>query len=95
MALRVERRPNQVGGGGPMPNRIVDTNANIHPEWLKLMTDHQDRLVIGSDEFVGPSGKEPKGAASYTDTWAMVSRLPPDIAAKIGRENALRIYNLR
>ena len=95
MALRVERRVNRVGGGGPMPNRIVDESGRIHPEWLKLITDHQDRLMIGSDEFISPSGKEPRMAASFADTWAMVSRLPPDITTKIGRENAIRVYRLR
>ena len=95
LSLRVERRTHQVGGGGRMPNRIVDTEGAIHPDWLKLIDEHQDRVMVGSDEFVGPSGKEPGGAASFADTWAMVSRLPPVIARKIGRSNAARIYRLQ
>ncbi|MDP6707513.1 MAG: hypothetical protein QF893_14300 [Alphaproteobacteria bacterium] len=93
LAFRVERRLDQVGGGGPMPNRIVD-GGRIADDWRRLMTAHPDRLMIGGDEFAGPSGKEPRMAASFADTWAMLSQLPSELAAKIGGANARRVYRL-
>lgn len=94
LALRVERRRRQVGGGGPMPNRVVDLRGWVTPAWQGMIEDFQDRIVIGSDEFVGPTGEPPRRAASFDQTWAIVEQMPPPLARKIGRENARRIYRL-
>jgi len=93
LALRVEKRINQVGGGGPMPNRVVDGAGRITSEWLSLIEAHPERFVLGADEFVGPFGS-PSMAASFQGTWALVDQLPAALAAKIGGANARRIYNL-
>jgi len=51
-------------------------------------------MVIGSDEFVGPSGREPAMAASFADTWSMWARLPADLMKRIGDENPRSVYRL-
>jgi len=97
LSLRIEVRPGQVGSRGvPMPNRIVDEAGNIRPEWLALIREFSDRVMIGSDEFVGPSGgltTEPH--ASFQTTWNMLERLPEDLRKKVGGENAARVYRLK
>ena len=94
LALRVEARVDQVGGGGPMPNRIVDRQMRVRPDWLGFMTDFQDRLMIGADEFIGPVERPRQRARSFSETWSILDQLPPRIAAKIGRDNAARVYRL-
>jgi len=93
LALRVEKRINQVGGGGPMPNRIVDGAGRFKSDWLSLIKAHPDRFVIGADEFVGPFGS-PSMAASFQGTWSLIDQLPAALAARVGGANARRIYNL-
>ena len=94
LALRVEDRLRVVGGDDIMPNRIVDAAGRAKPEWLSLFKDFPDRFIIGSDEFVGPAGTRSSFPASLVKTWAMVKSLPPDLAEKIGRSNAARVYRL-
>ena len=80
----------------PMRNRIVDEGGQIKPEWLALIADFPDRFMIGSDEFVGSRGgatTEPR--ASFQQTWVLVEQLPPDLAGKVGHDNALRVYGLK
>lgn len=95
LSLRVERRTQQVAAASAMPNRIVDASGAIREEWLALFHQFPDRFVIGCDEFVGPKGgltTEPH--ASFETTWSMLDRLPPEVKAKIGRDNAAKIYGL-
>ncbi|MFC1491594.1 amidohydrolase family protein [Nitrospinota bacterium] len=94
MALRVEARLNQVGGGPPMPNRIVDADMRIRPEWRAFMEEFGDRLMIGADEFISPNENPRKPARSFSETWSMLKQLPGKLARKIGRENAARVYKM-
>lgn len=94
MALRVEQRIMQVGGGGPMPNRLVDRQNQLMPEWRSFITEFPDRLVIGSDEFISPIEGSAKGAASFSLTWSILAQLPPEVALKVGKNNATRLYGL-
>jgi hypothetical protein len=95
MALKIEGRPMQVGGGNlPMPNRMIDGRGQIKEEWLALFEDYPDRFVIGADEFIGVGGRATHGVPSFTETWAILSQLPPDLAQQIGHDNAARIYGL-
>ncbi len=93
LALRVEERGRSMGGT-PMPNRIVDRAGQIVPEWLDLLQEFPDRFVIGTDEFFCPPGGGKSPPQSFEETWNMVGQLPAELAAKIGRENAERIYRL-
>jgi hypothetical protein len=94
LALRVEEREFMVGGGGPMPNRIVDENWQVRPEWLDLIRNYPDRFMIGGDEFVGIPRHTPRRPQSFEETWAILNQFPPDLARKVGYENAARVYNL-
>jgi hypothetical protein len=95
MALKIEGRPMQVGGGNlPMPNRIIDGRGQVKDEWLVLFEDYPDRFVIGADEFVGVAERATHGVPSFTETWAILSQFPPDLAQQIGHDNAARIYGL-
>ncbi len=93
LALRV---PARILGqdGRPIPNRIVDGDMRVTPEWKQFADEFQDRLVIGADEFIGPSPEPAKLAASFNTTWSIVERLPEPVASKIGGDNARRIYRL-
>lgn len=83
--------------GPPAPaNLPVDEAGNVRPEWLKLFADFPDRFVVGSDLFVSESAKEatPGPAPRPFEVWKLVDKLPPEIARKLGGENAARIYRL-
>ena len=95
LALRLEDRTNQVGNGGPMPNRIAHAGGRVTAEWRAIMDAFPDRLMIGSDEFFGPQKEENKRSASFDGTWSILNHLPPDMARRIGRENAARVYGLK
>ena len=75
-------------------SRGDDESGNVRSGWLRVMTDHAERIMVGGDELIGPTGEETPVAASLTDTWAMVSRLQVDLAVRIGRENAARVCRL-
>lgn len=79
-----------------LPNRIHDDAWKIKPEWLSFFQEYPDRFVVGSDEFVGPSGiiKGQTAQPSFSNTWPLLDQLPSDLARKIGRDNAVRIYAL-
>ncbi len=93
LSLRVPRQL-QSKDGRVFPNRIVDLDRRIKPDWLRLITEFPDRIMLGADEFVGPGPEKAKLAASFESTWAIIDQLPEDIAAKIGGDNARRVFNL-
>ena len=93
LALRVEHRQEKVDQSGPMPNRIVDRDWKVHPEWIRLILDFPKRVVIGSDEFMGLARRNARPKDSFLETWSILKEFPGEIASVIGRDNALRIYN--
>lgn len=78
------------------------TAAGLDPDWSDLLTRHADRFVIGTDSFmVAPSVRGGPGATfarrtvpKLLATVRFLSLLPPDVARKVGRENAMRLYRL-
>lgn len=78
-----------------IPNRIVTAQGRIEPEWRALIDAFPDRIVLGSDEFVPPTDEGAKLARSFASTWALLDELPPELADKVGRANAMRVYGLR
>lgn len=95
----------RLGGGLPF-NRPLDQTSTLRPEWLGLFREFPDRFVIGSDSFhvgagmggggKGPAtffapGNEQKAQAARS----LLSQLPAKLAAKIGHENAVRLYKLK
>ena len=91
-----------VGPQAPMMNKAF-TGMGLDPGWKDLLTRHADRFVIGTDSFVvspsvhggGPGVRfAERNAPKLQATVRFLSLLPPDVAAKIGGENAMRIYKL-
>ena len=91
-----------VGVHAPLLNKAL-TGGGLHPGWKDLLMRHPDRFVIGTDSFmVSPSvrGSGPgitfgeRNTPKLQATVQFLSLLPRDVAGKIGRENAMRIYKL-
>ena len=91
-----------VGAQAPMLNKAL-AGGGLDPGWRDLLTRHADRFVIGTDSFmVSPSvgGGGPgvtfagRNIPKLQATVHFLSLLPPDIARKVGRENAIRLYKL-
>jgi predicted TIM-barrel fold metal-dependent hydrolase len=92
-----------VGGRAPMHNKLL-AFGDIVPEWIDLLNRHSDRFVIGSDSFfVSPNlrGHGPgvrfaqRNVPKLRATKHFLSLLPPSVARKIARDNAVRIYGLK
>ncbi len=92
-----------VGGRAPMHNKLLSF-GEIVPEWLNILNRHSDRFVIGSDSFfVSPNlrGSGPgtrfaqRNLPKLRATRHFLSLLPPSVARKITRDNAIRIYGLK
>jgi predicted TIM-barrel fold metal-dependent hydrolase len=66
-------------------------SGKIKPEWLKLLTDFQDRFVIGSDQHY-PMGSGPQ---RWQAVVTLLNQLPAGVRQKIGTENAFRVYHLK
>jgi hypothetical protein len=84
-------------------HNVILTPSGIAPDWLSLLQEHADRFVMGSDAFFISSAADPNGAPAMLSrgnqgrlaaAGAMLSRLPPDLAAKIAISNPQRIYRI-
>jgi Amidohydrolase len=82
---------------------LILTPSGIDPQWLALLRKHPDRFVIGSDTFFISSAATTQGPAATLSrgnqgrlaaSAALLSRLPPDLAAKIALANPSRIYRI-
>ena len=91
-----------VGPQAPVANKVFGPGG-IEPAWSELLTRHADRFVIGSDSFMVASSVRGSGpgrtfaernAPKLNATNRFLSLLPGEIAEKIGRDNAVRIYRL-
>ena len=90
-----------VGGRAPMSNKLL-AFGEIESEWRELLIRHSARFVIGTDSFfVAPSlqGSGPgmkfaqRNVPKLKATRYFLSLLPEDVARKIAKDNALRLYN--
>jgi predicted TIM-barrel fold metal-dependent hydrolase len=101
----MERHPNLYLQIGVRPGkveklRIVGRNG-INREWIPLLRKFSDRIVLGGDQFFAPAGgKGPIAQFARPSKYirgsfrVLLAALPPDLARKIARENAIRIYRL-
>ncbi|MEW6358920.1 MAG: amidohydrolase family protein [Planctomycetota bacterium] len=95
MGFKIEERPVQVGTREPMPNRMVDGDGKIKPEWVQFFKDFPDRLLVCTDQFVGIPGTTTRPPQSFDETWTAIKQLPSDVMLKVGRDNAATVYGLR
>jgi hypothetical protein len=75
-------------------HRPVDAAGVIRPEWLQLISEFPERIVMGADEFFGIPGLTPPRPPSFEATWAFVDQLPASLAARLAAENVRAIYRL-
>jgi predicted TIM-barrel fold metal-dependent hydrolase len=85
-------------------NHPLTHELTLKPEWLHLFRDFPDRFVIGTDQFIASPTLRGAGPGLTFAQFASRGRqrarafldaLPPDLARRIGYENALRLYKLR
>ncbi len=91
-----------MGPQAPMMNKAL-SGRGLDPAWNELLARHSDRFMIGTDSFI-VSASVRGGAPGVTfaerntpklqATVHFLSLLSSDLAARIGRENAIRIYKL-
>jgi predicted TIM-barrel fold metal-dependent hydrolase len=62
--------------------------GGLRPEWLAMLQAFPERFMIGSDQFLGDDPERLLEARSLIDA------LPPELARRVARENALRVYRL-
>ena len=87
-----------VGPRSHSENKVF-SGKSLNSAWRDLLTSHADRFVIGTDSFYGGAGAAGviAGFTKITEphqraTKVFLSKLPPDVARQIGRENARRLY---
>jgi len=91
-----------VGAPAPMHNKLL-TSRGLDPAWQALLVRHADRFMIGTDSFFVAAGREGSGPGFFfarrnepklKATRHALSLLPPAIAVKVARDNAVRVYRL-
>lgn len=82
--------------GGPHPSMALDGANRLKPGWLALMRDYPDRFTLGSDQFYQSSSTTRRTATEGLDNLrSLVNQLPEELARKVARENALKLYRLK
>ncbi|MEW6376300.1 MAG: amidohydrolase family protein [Thermodesulfobacteriota bacterium] len=78
--------------------RPLAEDLRIKPDWLNLIRTYPDRFVIGSDHFYG-SPRAPTQIRPHrgrgVDTEHLLAALSPELAHKVGYENALHLFKLK
>jgi predicted TIM-barrel fold metal-dependent hydrolase len=65
-------------------------DADLDPEWKKVIFDFQDRLMVGSDTWINAQWDRYTGIMSSNRAW--LSKLPRDLAEKIAYKNAEKLF---
>lgn len=72
----------------------IEGAGQVRKEWIALFRDFPDRFVIGTDHFHAAPGVNRVRPPGLEGPQALLATLPSDLARKLGRENAERIYRL-
>jgi len=70
--------------------QILGFHDEIYPEWLKIIMDFQDRLMIGSDTWINDQWDRYADIMSLNRRW--LSKLPRSVAEKIAYKNAEQLF---
>lgn len=73
---------------GPQRTSALDAEGAVRPGWLAMLREFPDRFMVGSDQFHDQATERLARARTFADG------LPADIALRVARENALRVYRL-
>jgi hypothetical protein len=88
---------------GPRPGAMVQQTGAVNEEWVSVLRDFPDRFVLGSDTMIVAthySGSQiphlfaRRGAGQRPGIRRLLAVLSPDLARRIGYENAERLYKL-
>lgn len=102
----LSRHPNLCFSIRPLynsPSALINPRGGMNWEWVAVFRDFPDRFVIGTDSFIvaanysGPDAPKTFAMAATKQREAvqtLLSKLPEDLARRIGYENAERIYKL-
>ncbi|MDP6538421.1 MAG: hypothetical protein QF903_06495 [Planctomycetota bacterium] len=84
------------GAGGTIvePNRPVDLGGNLRPEWLQLITDFPDRIMLGSDAFFGSPGLTTDGTPTMPPTFSVADQLPAHLERAVVEDTVREVYRL-
>jgi hypothetical protein len=82
------------------PTLVADTSLkefaiggfgdNLNPEWERILTEFQDRFMIGSDTYINSQWEGYSAIMNMNRAW--LSLLPREIAEKIAYKNAERLF---
>jgi predicted TIM-barrel fold metal-dependent hydrolase len=87
----------------PRPGAMVHPTGEVNAEWVAVLRDLSDRFVLGSDTMIvathysGPQTPRlfaRRGEGQRRGIRRLLSVLPPEVARRIGYENAERLYKL-
>jgi hypothetical protein len=87
----------------PRPGAMVHPTGEVNEEWVAVLRDFPDRFVLGSDtmivatHYTGPQTPRlfaSRGIGQRHGIRRLLAVLPPDLARRIGYENAERLYKL-
>ncbi|WP_296591658.1 amidohydrolase family protein [Roseibium sp.] len=70
---------------------ILGQGDTLDPEWVEIIFDFQDRLMVGSDTWVNGQWDDYAEIMASNRLW--LSRLPRSVAEKIAYKNAERYFN--
>lgn len=102
----IERHPNlalSIRPTSPRTGSLVHPTGEVNEDWVAVLRDFPDRFVIGSDtmivatHYTGPNTPRifaNRGEGQWRGIRRLLSVLPPDLARRIGYENAERLYKL-
>jgi predicted TIM-barrel fold metal-dependent hydrolase len=96
----IERHPNLAMSLNPqnrflfLENMPLKGTGGINRDWLRLIKDHPDRFMIGSDQRYSEPCPTCRLVERVASSRRWIDLLPPDIARKIAVENPVRIYHL-
>jgi predicted TIM-barrel fold metal-dependent hydrolase len=103
----IERHPNlalSIRPTSPRPGAMVQVTGEVNEKWVAVLRDFPDRFVLGSDtmivatHYTGPQTPRlfaPQAEGQRRGIRRLLSVLPPEVASRIGYENAERLYTLR
>jgi predicted TIM-barrel fold metal-dependent hydrolase len=74
-------------------NQVVSPGGP-NADWMAVLRTYPDRIVIGSDSFFAAGTGRAGTIFEPRPITALLSRLPPPLAQRIGVRNAERLYNL-
>ncbi|MBM3581776.1 MAG: hypothetical protein FJX37_07410 [Alphaproteobacteria bacterium] len=93
MRALLARHPNlymsvKLDGRSVQRTSALMPSGAVRPDWLEMLGEFTDRFMVGSDQFHDSGDQRLARARAFADG------LPADLARRVGRDNAFRVYRL-